>query len=243
MNVPISPNRVTQILLPVILCLTFAGIAGQYYKYFIGDDPTMLKVVNKLDLDGEENCLPTWYQTIALFSCFMLLAAITSAGKAEGDKYARHWKWMALIFLFLSADESVSIHENLDVLGRWFDTRGFLHDIWVIPYLIGIGVVGLAYWKFLKHLPPKISRLFITGGIVFVAGAIGMEVISGYYLDTHQELLIDGENFTYKMLNSLEEFLEMLGIVIFINGSMSYLTRHRSEVEVRAAEQHSGYLR
>ena len=223
MNIEINPRRVTQILLLVVITLVLLSVAGQYYKYFIGDNPTILKFVAKVDLDGEENCLPTWYQVCSLFACFIGLGVITLAKRAAQDRWARHWGFLALAFLYLSLDESVSLHEQLSKLGHFFKGGGIVHDMWVIPALLLVAFFGLAYLKFLWHLPLQISALFIIAGGVYVFGAAGMEIISGHYLNTHQASLVNGENFLYKMLDTVEETLEMLGIVMFIHAQLSYI--------------------
>jgi hypothetical protein len=224
MNFAINPRRVTQILLAVIVALVLLSVAGQYYKYFVGHDPALLKLAAKLDLDGEENCLPTWYQVCTLFACFIGLGVITLAKRARQDRWTRRWGFLALAFLYLSLDESVSVHEQLNGLGHWFK-NSIIHDLWVVPALLAVGVFGLAYLKFLRALPSRTRVLFVVAGGVYVFGAAGMEIISGHYLDLHQASLVGGENFTYKMLDTVEETLEMLGVLIFLYAQLDYLER------------------
>ena len=50
-----------------------------------------------------------------------------------------------------------------------------------------------------------------------MGGSLGVEVIGGRYLDTH------GVNLTYKMITTIEEALEMLGIVVFVGALSSYI--------------------
>ncbi|NER04565.1 MAG: hypothetical protein F6K17_19105, partial [Okeania sp. SIO3C4] len=50
-----------------------------------------------------------------------------------------------------------------------------------------------------------------------VGGGIGMEMIGGYYA-----YLYDTKNFFYEILVTIEEFLEMLGVVVFIYALLCY---------------------
>lgn len=236
MKISINPRRVTQILLTVIVALTLLSVAGQYYKYFLGDNPSLLKIVAKLDLDGEANCLPTWFQICSLFLCSVVLAVITMAKRAARDIWARHWGFLAATFLYLSLDEAVSIHEQLSKLGQQVKANGLLHDFWVVPALFAVVVFGFSYLKFLWRLPFSLRWLMIIAGAIYVSGAVGMEIVSGLYLETHQAGLVNGENFTYKMLDTLEEFMEMLGVVLFFHANLSYLAQTADGRETSAAQ-------
>ncbi len=97
----ISPKKVIIILSIVVLGLTAAHIAGQYYKNFIGGDPLIMKIVDKLDLDGESNNLPNWYQSSTLLLSSFLLAIVTIIKKAEQDINVRYWAFL-VIYVFVS---------------------------------------------------------------------------------------------------------------------------------------------
>ena len=77
----------------------------------------------------------------------------------------------------------------------------------------------LGFLKFINALPPKTKRLFLTAGTVFVCGAIGMELLAG----AHDEVYTSN-NFTSAILTSIEEFMEMIGVVIFIYALLSYIS-------------------
>lgn len=233
MKVPISPRKISQVLAAVVVCLTLASFAGQYYTYFLGDDRFWLKLAEKLDVDREDS-VPTWYQTVTLFSCFLLLAVIAATARAAANRYAHHWMVLALMFLFLSADEFLQIHERVDLLRSVFgiQTHGVLYSIWVIPYGIFVLVFAIAYLKFLFHLPNRTRSLFIIAATLYVGGALGMEMIAGSYLDSHVDKLAAETTFTASVLIAIEELLEMAGIVVFVNGLLSYLTLHAETAKI-----------
>jgi hypothetical protein len=63
-----------------------------------------------------------------------------------------------LIFLFLSIDTMVSIHESLVFpVRKFFGASGFLYYSWVIPYGVVLVFFIIAYSKFLFQLPKRTS--------------------------------------------------------------------------------------
>jgi hypothetical protein len=67
-------------------------------------------------------------------------------------------------------------------------------------------------------LPARTRRLFLAAGAIFVAGAIGVEAVSGMQASLHGE-----QNLTYHLVITVEELLEMTGIVIFIYALLDYI--------------------
>jgi hypothetical protein len=243
-KIPISSRRITQIVVLVILFLALASLAGQYYKHFVGDDPLWLKMASKLDVNREGNSLPTWYQTISLFFCSWLLAIIAAAKSAAASCYARHWAVMALIFLYLSADEFLGIHEHWEVFLPVFVAQGAFTYAWVIPGSVFVLLFVLAYLRFLFQLPPRTRWLFVSAGALYITGALGMEMVNAYFVDSFGDRLAAEQSFTYAVLNTIEEVLEMVGIVVFINGLVSYIALHHETAEVTAkaisSDPHAG---
>ncbi len=199
----------------IILVLTVASLTGQYYKAFIGADELILKVVDKFDLDLEKNNVPTWYQSSTLLLSALLLWLI--AYSRRGLTEARYWLALGCIFLFLSVDEAVSIHEQLTMpLRTAFDLKGVLYLSWVIP--AGAILVFLAgvFFRFLKGLPGVTRNLMATAAIAYLAGALGVEMVGANYLSVTNDLPTRVTDFTYVLITTAEEFLEMLGVMLFI---------------------------
>jgi hypothetical protein len=156
--------------------------------------------------------------------CSILLVNIAISNKLRDARYAFHWKVLAILFLCLSIDEAVVIHERLFN----FKGEGFFYFLWVIPGTVFVLVFVTLFLKFLNHLPEKTRFQFIIAGTLFVSGALGMELVDGYYNDIY-----GWENMTYSLLTSFEEFLEMLGVVVFINSIMTYTNLKRGEDHYR----------
>lgn len=153
------------------------------------------------DLD-DEGTLPAWFQTAMLLASGALLWKIGSSGEAN-DRFSRHWKFLAWVFVYLSADENAGLHETL---GFWLSEHfGWASSlgvyVWLIPALALVAGLGIASWKFLRHLPPRTRRTMVIAAVVYVAGAAGMEIV---------EALFDrlSGSFSFSMMTIVEETLD-----------------------------------
>lgn len=228
LKVNLSSRRTVRFLFLVVLSLVLASLVGKFSVYFLPDYPLRDYFAELTNMDGEQN-IPALYSASALLLCSILLAIITSAKKVAGDLYVRHWGALSIIFLFLSLDELISIHERMiDPLRSTLNTSGFLYFAWVIPGAIFVSICLLAFLRFLTHLPAKTRSLFLVAGTLFLAGAIGIEMVGGYY-----SYLYGQQNITYAIITTLEEFLEMLGIVVFIYALLSYISSYMKGVSLQ----------
>lgn len=222
----ISSNRVALILAAIVLCVTIASLAAQYSAFYLDDHPFIQEELTRQFSLDEENNIPTWYSSSALLLASILLAVIAFTKKVAGDKYALHWKALAIIFLCLSIDEVASLHEALgDGLYRLVHTTGYFYYIWVIPGMAFVLVFVLANLGFLAHLPAKTRYQFLAGGAIFVFGAIGLEMIAASYEDKYYSMGLS-------VLTAAEEFCEMIGVVIFIYALCSYISSHMKHIQL-----------
>jgi hypothetical protein len=113
----------------------------------------------------------------------------------------------------------MSIHERLSThIHHAFNTSGVLFFAWTIPYSALIVILSLIYLRFLLNLPAKIRNLFFLSFIVFTFGALGVEFLEGSHVEIHGK-----DYFYYLLFVTLEESLEMTGLVIFVYALSSYL--------------------
>jgi hypothetical protein len=227
MNIDISSNRITKVLALVALCLTLTGTAVELIPYYSGHD-NPFGLVRQFDLNGEAN-IPAWYSSFLLLLCSVLLAMIASAKKISGDKYGFHWQAMSIIFLFLAIDETAQIHEMITVQVRnsGFRPSGIFYYSWVIPYGIAFIIFVVSFLRFLVHLPIKTRWLFIIAAAIYVAGALGMEMVAGFH-----RTLYWNKDIIHKMMTVAEECLEMTGTVVFIHALTSYMSLYVKDVQI-----------
>lgn len=164
-------------------------------------------LVRMFSLSYEQN-LPTWYATCLLFSCGLLLTAITCGVTARRLPHRRRWAILAVGFFYMSLDEAVELHEHL---GGLFGGAGLLYFDWVIPASVVVVLVGIGYWSFLRDLAPRRRRQFLVAGALYIGGAVGVELPLGWWTEQ-----AGSDNVVYALIDWVEEALELLGASVFL---------------------------
>ena len=170
-----------------------------------------------------EASIPTWYSQFLLWTAAGILFVVGFTTKV----YKRHWFGLGAVFVFLSMDEGAAIHElTTDPLRDLLRIEtGLLYYTWVVLYLAAAAVLALIYIRFILALPRRTYVVIIIAATVFVAGAIGLEILGGSIAAN------SGETTTsYSLSVAAEEFLEMSGTTIFIYALLDYLARQKTKV-------------
>ncbi len=81
------------------------------------------------------------------------------------------------------------------------------------------------------RLPSKTRLGLILSGAIFVGGAIGVEMISAAEYEAAKDAGV--RSLQYYLLYSLEEFMEMLGIALFIYYVLDYLASLTPSIELK----------
>jgi hypothetical protein len=155
--------------------------------------------------------------------CAILCGAISFIRKNKKRPDVSHWLGLATLFLFLSIDEACEIHETITGLIRLkVHTTGVLYSAWIIPYGILLILFLAIYLRFWFRLPEQTKKLCFLAGFVYVSGALGFEIIGELFEEQGLH-----NTFAVLLCITMEEFLEMIGIVILIYALLSYI---RSEL-------------
>jgi len=230
MDIVLTPKQVTRFFALTVIFLTLAHLAGQFSTYVLGYD-NIFGIIPMFSLNREEN-IPALYSTLSLLFCGLLLAIIAAGKNRKRAAYRYHWAGLAAIFIYLSMDEALSFHESSTrPLRSALNTEGALFYAWIIPYSIGLVLLLLIYIEFILNLPGKTRSLLLLAGIVFVAGAIGMELVAGPH-----DAQFGRDNPVYSLYSTIEEVLEMSGIVIFIYALLSYITSDLNKIRITISD-------
>ena len=226
MEITLQPKKVALAFFWVVMALTLIHSIVLFFYFYLKDEE-VFGLVDIFDFDIEGN-VPTLYSTVALLVCSVLLSIIArSKWKRVGD-WRMCWLSLAVIFLFLAIDEGVGLHEYLsEIFERFMEPEGLLYFLWVVPYGIATVIVGLIYLRFVLNLPKRTRALFVASGVIFLAGALGLEMLSAWEVDRHSEYTI-----TYCLLYTFEELFEMLGIVLFIYALLSYIVEDTGRLSI-----------
>jgi len=232
MIIKIHPAK-AKFLLIIIIFLFLVNILGLLSKYLFGHN-NVYGLVPLFNFDTESN-VPTWYSSVALFMCSLLLGIIAYQKKIEMDRYRSYWIALSLIFLYLSIDEASQIHEeSMKLIGLFpqLNSGGIFYFSWTIIGIPLVSIFILFYIKFLINLPAKTRFLFLISGVLYVGGALGMELIDGWYASINGK-----QNLMYAMMTTLEETLEMLGVALFFYSLLSYIHLYVNEITINISEE------
>src|SRR5690606_12332588 len=97
---------------------------------------------------------------------------------------------------------------------------GFFHFAWVIPGMALVALVGLAYLPFLLAQPGRTRLVFLVAGLLYVGGALGLELVGGKMLTLHGE-----GSLAYRVAISTAEPLELLTATLLTAGHLGHLKR------------------
>lgn len=168
----------------------------------------------------EEGNLPTYFSALCLLTAGLLSLLTATADHAQQKA---GWLGLGLGFTYLSIDEAAQIHDaiiNYAVNSAFgaFETSAFYYG-WVVAAMCAVSVFAILYLGFLSRLPRNFAAMLIVSGIVYIGGAVGMEMIEAHFKVT-------GHTFSswFPGRDLVEELAEMLGIILFIHTVMRYLT-------------------
>jgi hypothetical protein len=217
-NVAIRPARIFTLLMLMTSALSITNIGVQVLRYrFSQLVPTSL--LNLFDLNREAN-IPTLFSVLLLAIATLLLSLIASNARILAQSFARHWMALAIIFGCLTVDEFVQIHELVSsLLATALQIDGVRsYYVWVLPFLGLVLIFVFAFVRFLSHLPPSFRVKFCLAGALYVGGALGVEALSAVHATA-----FGIQNLPHTIIYTVEEFLEMSGVILFITALLGYI--------------------
>lgn len=197
----INTSRYAFFLLGVALFLLTMHVGLYTFNYTASELPWLL--LQLFDLDEEYN-LPTWFSSFLLLNNALVLFVIA---QADTSPYQLHWRILAAGFLFLSVDEVAGMHETINTA---------IEINWAIPGGIVALLTGAAFIPFLRALPRQRAALYVLSGVIYVSGAIIIELLSED---------MDSDSLSYMLAVAVEEGSEMAGACLFLAVNLRYLPR------------------
>jgi hypothetical protein len=175
---------------------------------FTSVPPSGLAVAYRLFSTDDEGNVPTWFSALLLAAVALISIGIAVVLRARGGPLRGYWIGLAAVFTFLSIDELAVVHEELIwQLEELAEAGGYLTFPWVVVAAPLVAVFVLVYARFLWRLPRHIALLLVASGVLYVGGALVLEVVGAPLV---------GYNLPYVLLTSGEELLEMFGAALCI---------------------------
>ncbi len=181
--------------------------------------------------------VPTLYSAAALLFCAFLASRAALVDRLRRDVYAARWWILASVFLYLAVDELFNLHEFLGtLLGRnplgifGLDPGALFRRSWVF-----YGIVSRSWWC---HMPEDLRRPSGQDRVAVRRRRSTVRLRRRRYgaFYARFEFLYGRENARVLLVivTTIEEFLEMMGLVVAAYALSSYISR--------ALEPHSGPL-
>lgn len=231
MNLHINHNRVMRWATGIVCVLLAAHLVARYFQLYTNYDHVM-GFVPLFDLDLENN-VPTVVTSMYMLVSAALLMVIGLNSRQQNQPFVIHWLVLAAIFVFLAFDESTSLHERLiQPIRTHLNTGGAFYFAWVLPYGLAVLIFASFYLPFVLRLPPVVRGRMIAAGIVYVAGALGGDMIGGVY----RERLGSEITLATSVIVTCEELLEFGGLLLLLSALLKYLADHVQQLQLEFVE-------
>ncbi len=226
MNTSEIPLRVrirpftTMLAAAATIVVAASTVAVDVHRFILPDSDLARKAMKLLYVDLELN-VPSFFSAALMLTAAMLIAVIFLLEKRQGTRRPIMWGLLGVGFVAMAFDETVSVHERAiepmrSLLGQ--DQFGILYFAWVIPGILVVGALGLVFLRFFISLPPRTRFLTGLAAVLFLTGALGLELVEGYHVEQYGK-----ETALYFLLTTVEEAAEMSGVIVFIRALVDYL--------------------
>ena len=225
-KIALCSGKVVKYLVIGMVFFAIVSTGVQISKYVFDFHSEWLDLFN---LDRELN-FPTWYSAFMLGFCALLLRIIAIGKNQQSDRFTKDWRLLSTIFGLMAIDEIISLHEIFIIpeVSEALNLPWFLHSMWVIPGMLFVVWFSQRYSKFVKHLPAKSQQHFAIAACTYIGGALVMEMVGSHFAES-----IGQQHILYALIATVEEILEMTGIIMFIYALLYYLSRWNSQLELQ----------
>lgn len=226
-RISLDPSALTRWLALITMAIVATSLGMQAYRLIANQtDVPGLPMIN---LDGEQN-LPALFSTGLLLCASLLLALVAMLERGCKAPDASKWAILACGFLVMGMDEALSIHEKAieplrALLGG--ENLGIFFFAWVIPGIALVAVLGVFFLPFLFRLPRRTAIAFAVSAAIYLSGALGIELVEGWWREEHGH-----RNLAYHAMVSLEEGMEMIGVIGFIHALLAYIAMRHGEIRI-----------
>ena len=232
LSVPV--RRLATGLAVVIVVLSAVSFAGEIISDFvIVDNKVVDRIVEWIDVN-REGSIPTWYATITLASCAVMLGLIAIDAARRRKPYPLHWAALAAIFALLSLEEILGVHSEatgrLRAIVSITDGPGYAIALAVIA-LIGLVLVAVLFGRFYLQLPSRWRMWFTIAAAIYLIGVFASDAVGDYLITAAGEPTL-----AYDIVLTVEEALEMTGVLIFIVMLLEYIRTFVGTVSVAVTD-------
>ncbi len=206
-------------LLTAVGVLAVLSLISQVVTYYVEDFPLRDAVAPLFNVNAEQN-FPALFSTVMLLFAAFLSGAIAHARRRLDQPDRGYWVTFAVMLLLLAVDEFSSIHERATPgLRELLDLEGGSQwSVWVLVVIPVLALLILFLLPFFRRLPPPTGRRLLLAGLLFLGGAIGIELLGDLYGASFGR-----SSLAFELIGTVEETLEMLGLAVLVYALLAYI--------------------
>ena len=171
--------------------------------------------------------IPSFFSSLLLGSAGFILLVIALKRIRQHARFGFQWFCLSILFFYLSADEWLALHENLGYYATdYFGKENLVIQDWAYAGIVLVILFAVVFWPFYRHLPSGHKFRFFVSAVLYLGGVLGMEIIGSIY-----EIRLGYQEIPYLIFTTIEETLEMVGMVYFINALLLYWAEIKTKPE------------
>jgi len=223
--IDINIKKVAHFLFWFLACLIAVNLLFLVSKYHFNLS-LPVSIYNLFNFDREAN-IPTLFSVLLLL--FSGIAFLLNRFFEQDKKLFKGWAIISILFLYLSVDEGSQIHESImDIIRIFYHGSGAFYFVWVIPAIALVATLFVVLFRFYFLLPESFRKQLLIGFSVYLAGAIIMEMVGGFYVSNFGDASI-----TYPLFIVIEESLEIFGSIIILIASLNNLKNSTDSISAK----------
>ncbi len=203
-SVSLNPQAIMVTIGVIVIALAGANIVVALIRQLAEQPAAGLDV---FDLNAEQS-ISSWFSSALLLIASGLAAAIA----VKTTTMTWRWAGLAAMLLLASIDETIAVHERLsEPVGNLLNISDSFPFAWVLPFIVIGAALFPTYLGLLRSLERQYQILFVLSAVIYLGGAVGLEIIGGFLLN------IFGSGVATELEVIVEESAEMLGMGLFIS--------------------------
>ncbi|MBK6872866.1 MAG: hypothetical protein IPJ14_06985 [Kineosporiaceae bacterium] len=224
LHITVNTLRVRQLIWAVIAFLVLMNLISS-----AGAGLRFLPYTLTRFFDGDDKVnFPTTGKTLLLLTSTVLLLTCWAAARRRRDPSAAGWLLLGLCTAFAFGDESIYLHQTLaEVLNKKFHFTGPLTFAWTIVYWPMAAMASIVLVRYLRTMHPRVRRLLLPGGVLYVTGAILIEPVKSELADRFGEGTIQME-----MAAALSDSMQLIGLALLVGSLLTALSLLTPEIRL-----------
>jgi hypothetical protein len=207
----------------IVVALFFALISSAFktYEKLIANTE-LIRQLNRLFNVSQDGSLARWYSALLLAEVILLCIVIVVTTNHLLRWHRYYWIMLGLGSMLILTVKVASLHVALEELaGAAIGNENYYMLGTAGLVILALTIIIIRYGThFFSALPHNTKILLIGSGIFFLLGALVFERLSEVAW-----FATNSPNLIYEYVSSVEEFLEMFGIILLRYTLLDYLYR------------------